>query len=134
MIHFDLVTAPGPSRAAQTPLIHRDIAAVASALLVPLIASQIAWDHYFLLASPAILFVSRPGRGSARRRFLAGIALVLCAVTPIRMVLAGVSSWTLAVSVSVGTATLFALLLWDLANPETSNDSTAWRQPSTRSA
>lgn len=112
----------GRSRATRTSLIDRDIAAVGAALLVPLIASQIAWDHYFLFAAPALIVALRPTRGALVRQVGAGALLCACAVSPLRIVWPEIGPVGLAISVAVGTAGAFALSMRELTHPPRTDD------------
>jgi hypothetical protein len=107
----------GRSRATSTSPIDRDIAAVGTALLVPLIASQIAWDHYFLLAAPALIVALRPTRGGLARQIAGGAALCACAVSPLRIAWPEIGALELAISLAVGTGSLFALSMRELTHP-----------------
>jgi hypothetical protein len=112
----------GRSRASRTSRIDRDITAVGSALLVPLIASQIAWDHYFLLAAPALVVALRPAGHSLTRRVCAGAILCACAVSPLRIAWPEIGPMGLAASLAVGTAGLFALSMLELTHPTALDD------------
>ncbi len=107
----------GRSRAAGTPRVDRDIAAVGSALLVPLIASQIAWDHYFVLAVPALIVSLRPTRAALARQIAAAAVLCACAVSPLRIAWPEIGPLELAMSLSVGIGGLFALSMRELIHP-----------------
>jgi hypothetical protein len=112
----------GRSRASRTSRIDRDIAAVGSALLVPLIASQIAWDHYFLLAAPALVVSLRPQSNALARQIGAGGILCACAVSPLRIAWPEIGPSAIAVSLAAGTAGLFALSMRELAHPTGTDD------------
>jgi len=95
--------------------LERDLIATGAALLLPLLASQIVWDHYFLFALPAICVVLRPGPVSGARALAGGVALLGSAVTPLRILWPSVEPIGIAITLMLSTATLFGLLLWDLA-------------------
>jgi hypothetical protein len=107
----------GRSRATSVSNIDRDIVAVGSALLVPLIASQIAWDHYFLLAMPMLIVALRPAAGSVPSQIGAGVALCACSVSPLRIAWPEIGPVELALSLAVGTGGLFALSMRELVQP-----------------
>ena len=112
----------GRSRAIGTSPIDRDIAAVGAALLVPLIASQVAWDHYFLLAAPALIVALCPTRGSLARQIGAAAVLGACAVSPLRIAWPDIGPLGIAISLAVGTGGLFALSMRELTHPPRTND------------
>jgi len=95
----------------------RDVATLAIALLVVLIASQIAWDHYYLLAAPALVMSLRPGQSGWTRKAVASGALCACAITPLRVAWPEAGPLALAISGALGVVGLFVLSLLELSRP-----------------
>lgn len=102
--------------AARHRALGEDLLAVGAGALLPLIGSQLAWDHYYLLALPLLLYLLRPGSGCGRRA-LAAAALWICAQLPLRLLLPIGSAQQLAAFLAVGTLALWILLLEALARP-----------------
>lgn len=89
--------------------------AASAGCLVPLIASLLAWDHYFLLATPALLFALRPGAGSVARPCAGALALFVCARAPLELAFGIDTQAHFAAFMAAATALLWVTLAWDLA-------------------
>ena len=89
---------------------------------MPLLASQIAWDHYFLLAAPALIVSLRPASGSLVRQVGAGAVVCACAVSPLRIAWPEIGPLGIAISLALGTGGLFALSMRELTHPPRTDD------------
>jgi len=106
-----------PSRAR----FQRDLLAISAGCVLPLIAAQIAWDHYFLLAALPIVVGLRPDpdldptRTSVdRRKGLALLAFLLIAQSPVTLFIPFRNAQQVAALLALGAATLWGLILWEL--------------------
>jgi hypothetical protein len=87
-----------------------------------LLASPVAWVHYYLLCLPACLLALRAegvGSRALARRLLAGVALVPLVRSPVTQQLWNAYPHTYAVGVSLAMLILFALVLCQLGPRET---------------
>jgi hypothetical protein len=110
------VPADDPSRAAV-----EDTVALAAGSFVYLLSAPLVWDHYLLLALPGALVLLRDaketGRGDAVRRGLAGVALILLAIDPLKNLLNLYDMYAQAALTVAGLMVLFALTVRELARP-----------------
>jgi len=114
--HGTEVPAEDPSRAAV-----EDTVALAAGSFVYLLSAPLVWDHYLLLALPGALVLVRDaketGRGDAVRRGLAGVALILLAIDPLKNLLNLYDMYAQAALTVAGLMVLFALTVRELARP-----------------
>jgi hypothetical protein len=97
-----------------------DVAAVAAGCLVMLIASPLAWVHYYVLAIPMGLYLLRPPRepaapaaADAVRQGLACLALAAIARVPLQAAIGATSQRQLAAGYVLAAAALLAIAAWD---------------------
>jgi hypothetical protein len=88
----------------------QDVLAVGTACLLPLVAAQIAWDHYFVLTLPLVLYFLRPDAALAER-LVAVVALLLVAQAPLNVVLPLDGARQVALAFAIGSIALLALTL-----------------------
>jgi hypothetical protein len=109
-------TALDPSRVAV-----EDTVAFAAGTFVYLLSAPLVWDHYLLLALPGALVLLRDTNeaegGGDVRRALAGGALVLLAIEPLKNLLHLYDMYAQAVLTVAGLMILFALTVRELARP-----------------
>ena len=98
-----------------------DTVGLAAGVFVYLLSAPLVWDHYLLLALPGALVLLReanePGRGGAVRRGLAGLALILLAIDPLKSLLNLYDMYTLAALTVAGLLVLYTLTVRELARP-----------------
>lgn len=112
---------PQPSTDAQS-LLEEDLLACGAGCLLPLISSLLAWDHYYVLLIPLVVFLLRPGIEGRLPpgwpawlpKALIVVAFFLCAQRPVIMLLRPPSVQVLGLYVSVGTSLLWVLLLFEV--------------------
>ncbi len=100
--------------AGKPPNRSREMAALAAALLAPLIASPLAWDHYFVLAIPAVLLCLRPARCATLFSAAGAAALFVCGRGPLEAI-HPLEPASLATAFAIATATLWVAVLAELA-------------------
>jgi hypothetical protein len=87
-----------------------DLLAIGVGCILPLIAVQIAWDHYFLLTLPLLLYFLRP-ESELLERLLAVAALLLIAQSPLNIVVPLQTAQQVAIGFAISTTTLLGLTL-----------------------
>lgn len=97
-----------------------DTVALAAGSFVYLLSAPLVWDHYLLLALPGALLLLRdakeePQSGDAIRRALAGGALILIAIEPLKNLLHLHDMYAQAALTVAGLLILFALTVRELA-------------------
>ncbi len=87
-----------------------DLLAIGAGCILPLIAVQIAWDHYFLLTLPLLLYFLRP-ESEMLERLLAVAALLLVAQSPLNVVVPLGTAQQVAIGFAISTTTVLGLTL-----------------------
>ena len=87
-----------------------DLLAIGAGCIIPLISVAIAWDHYFLLTLPLLLYFLRP-ESELLERLLALAALLLIAQSPLNLILPLQSAQQVAIGFAISTTALLVLSL-----------------------
>jgi hypothetical protein len=83
-----------------------EVGAAGAGVAIPLLCATLAWQHYFVLLTPSVLYLSRPARTAA---FAAGaLALVLLWFAPYGLH----SARAVAVAAGIATLAVLAASLW----------------------
>lgn len=101
---------------------HRDSLAVGMGCVIMLLVSKLAWLHYYMLATPLLLYLFRHEKGSELhspmtrlRKIMVIVVIVLYSLRPILYIIGPVSNAVhVAVIISTGTAMLLVVGWMDL--------------------
>ncbi len=87
-----------------------DLLAIGAGCLIPLLSAQIAWDHYFVLTLPLLLYFLRP-ESPLSERLLALAALLLVAQSPLNVIVPLETAQNVALGFAISTTALLVLTL-----------------------
>ncbi len=102
----------------------REVLVMGLAVAITLLGAPFAWNHYFLLLTPLLVYLLRPTQagdllgGPIRGRHIAAIAaFVLFSAEPAKILAAPGDTVPYFVCLAIGTVILLAAALWELARP-----------------